>query len=163
MKRTLSRFKISNRLDLPNDEPPPVIADPELAAFANTLIELDQRLRTSRVPAAEPPPWLHASIMNEVRQQAAESATTTRRHVSRPAWAWGVASAILTVMVLMLVNSMQSGSRSLLNATHADADEMIRRAASQSAGALTAPFDTELDNLSKDLDRAAAFLIASLR
>lgn len=162
MKRTFNQFKISNRLDSARPETLSAIADPELTAFSESMTALDQRLRDSRAAATEPPPWLRASIMNEVRQNAVESGVRPVARRLRPVWIWAAVCAVTMVVAWGVFRPARSGPETALSASHADADAVVRMAARQSAGALTGPFDAEMQNLSQDLSRATEFLLASL-
>ena len=161
MKRTIQKFQISNRLDAANASPIP-LEDSELKSFAQSMVRVDQRLRAGRTPAPDAPAWLHASIMNEVRRADARTKDRPLRRRLRPFWAWAVAGVTLVVAVWMLSSRSYSRDETLFSAGQADADGVVRAAASQGATAVVKPFEVELENLSRDLDRTAEFLLASL-
>lgn len=162
MKRTLQKFSISNRLDVPGTPQPLDIKDVGLASFADSVNSLDQRLRASRTPAPEPPPWLHASIMNEVSCATAERVKHPQLRLPLAAWACAAACIVVvaTIWVLMPVNHPRQ--EVALNTGQSEADGVVRLVAVQGAVALMEPFESELANLSRDVNVTTDFLLASL-
>ena len=118
--------------------------------------EMDQRLRAGVTPPQEPPPWLHASVMNGVRDQAGAAPATPRL---RLAWALPVAAAALLAGWFLLRPTDPLTGRLASEEIPA---LMLSEVTWQSAAVAVQPLDDELTNLTRDLKRTQEFVLASL-
>jgi hypothetical protein len=118
---------------------------------------MDQRLRASVTPPEEAPPWLHASIMNAVRQSATMKPEPGRRF--RLAWALPVVLVALLAGWFWLRPSIPQGGEMASGVT---TDSPLPGVAWQGAALMVQPLDEELTNLTRDWERTREFLLASL-
>jgi hypothetical protein len=162
MKRTFQRFRISNRLDAEAGSLPPDPEDAEWVSFARSIRAVDRRLRSTRAPTPETPAWLHASIINQLRRERREGGCRTGAGWFQGARARVLAGAAAVTALCLLVLWPPHSEVGLLSAPHTDAPQGGEGAAVQSAILLLDPLEIELENLSRDLDRTAGFLLASL-
>jgi hypothetical protein len=160
MMRTYQKWRISNCLDAEELTLP--TRDAEVAHFAKSMQLLDRRLRESCGAPAEAPPWLHAGIMNQVRSEAgaAQRMPSPRRWGLRLVWTG--AGAALIVALWLLGGGGPRQPSALMSGRASDADQVLREAAVLGATAVLSPLESELDGLTRDLDRTADFLLASL-
>jgi hypothetical protein len=118
---------------------------------------VDRRLRASVTPPAESPPWLHASIMNAVRQSAATQAEPGHRFPI--AWALPLLLVTLAAGWFWLRPSTPWEHGMASGVTPASA---LPDTAWQSAARVVQPLDEELTNLARDWEKTTEFLLASL-
>jgi hypothetical protein len=162
MKRTFQSFRISNQLDAAAGSLPPGPEDAEWVSFARSIRAVDRRLRFSRAPTPETPAWLHASIMNQVRREQWKGGCRSGAGWFQGARARVLAGTALVTALCLLVLWPPQSEVGLLSVPHTDAQQMVQGAAVQSTIFLLDPLEVELENLSRDLDRTAGFLLASL-
>jgi hypothetical protein len=119
-------------------------------------VEVDQRLRAGVTPPSEPPPWLHASIMNGVRQQA-----EVRPVASRWRLVWALPVVVVAILVGWLVFRPTAPQAGRLASGDTPAP-VLSEVAWQGATLAVQPLDDELTNLTHDLKRTQEFLLASV-
>jgi len=134
------------------------VSTPWLASQeANRLdAEVDQRLRAGITPPPEPLPWLHASIMNDVRQEAA-----ARPAVPRWRLVWALPVVVATLLVGWFLLRPAGPETGTLAGGNSPASQ-LSDVAWQGAALAVQPMDDELTNLTRDLKRTQEFLLASV-
>ena len=118
---------------------------------------VDRRLRAGVTPPAEPPPWLHASIMNAVRQSAATDSSGGLR--VRLAWLMPILLVLLLTGWFWLRPSAPEEGALAGGVTPASP---LPDTAWHSAVRVVQPLDEELANLTRDWHKTTEFLLASL-
>ena len=161
MKKLIQQFRASNELDASNPDGQPGPGRTNATVDADALLEVDRRLRSARTPAPAAPAWLAASIMNAVRQ-GEDRQDPAPGHRLRAAVAGGFLAAALACGGVWLMVQADRVEGSGWPVAHAEADTAVRTIAVRGGETLLHPLDSELENLSMDLDRATRFLVASI-
>ena len=134
----------------------------ELRSFEQEMTALDRALKHT-VPRPETPPSLHRSIMQAVR--AANRPAPARRQLAVLRWLPAPALAVLVLLAIWWVTRGPvrppvQDTQSLAAATTAlDLGSQMAQAV---PSAVVAPLSNELEQLNRDLNNTAEFLLASL-
>lgn len=164
MKKFLSQFRQSLRLDQPRDEPSgPGGAGPRLDA---ELLRLDEQLRREDAATPEPSPWLHGSIMSAVKR----APTQSEDFFSKPRRWKGWSFVGGTAAVLIAVGVMNLGPRDQVQPPSGPPPApgvsamlpLVNQTTANVAGLVTTSLEEELRNINRDLDRTTEFLLARL-
>ncbi len=168
MKSLFRLFKLSSALDdgKPAADLQQIARGEEAGAFAHDLARLDHHLKTEP-PEVRLPDSLHASIMTAihsqsvsepagVRGQSAGSLTATFVLQHRAPWWAAPACAAILVACLWAATHLvpQSAPRSSLTNVTKDLADL--------PGTVLSPLSGELENLNRDLENTADFLLASV-
>ncbi len=154
MKSIWQQYRISAALD--NDKTQPdlrTIGGGEKGrAFARSLATLDQQLTNARSDAPAPP-FLHESIMAEVRRQAEGPLARLDAVAS-----WWVAPACAAALVLSFFVAMHFARRPALRAPVSRPQEELAAL----PDTVLSPLSDELEHLQRDLRTTTDFVLASL-
>jgi hypothetical protein len=173
MKSWLSKFKISAALDADDPQSPPnrerSDKPDDVRTFAESVQSVDRALR-NQPPAFKPPPDLHFTIMNEVRQAARCDSRSPRRGTSGFSLRWlpvpGVA-ALALVAVWWLLNRPASTPvrHPVTNSSSLEVGPALELGANATRDippVVVGPLSDELDRINTDLSNTAYFLLSSL-
>ncbi len=137
----------------------------ELRKFEEQMVSLDGALRSTR-SRNDAPPWLHGWVMGSVRKNAIPKQAP--RWSVRVAWASGAVAALALALLCWTIYSSREPQ---LQRQEADAGSFEAASSALRLGndmaqiaptAMVAPLSNELDQLNKDLNKTAEFLLASL-
>jgi hypothetical protein len=177
MKMLIAKFKILAALDrgaaLSAFWRRRVAATPELERFSESARQLDGLLRQpAGAGALEPPADLQACIMRAGRQERPSGRVSARARGLEgwaPALGWGLAAALFLGAGLgawLVFRPTGSGPFPWAGARAAGplptVAPLVEQVARSGAAMLSQPMNRQLEELSRDLNETAQFLLASL-
>lgn len=161
----LRKFWISSSLDSAGTRPPSrqqgAVGSKEVGDFQQTVEVLDGLLKRQRPVEAAPPAGLHAAIMQRVRSSAQErDGVDWIRAWLRPATAVVLLVALGGFWRLHRFSGPPLPEPRLTAATAAL--DLGENAAQELPSSLVAPLASELQNVNRDLQNTARFLLSSV-